>query len=155
MSTLDLRVRAVAQMLVKPQLLFECQSSCDQVGWLCAAENWHMPIIEVRFKLEKETNGALRSWSKSQRECRLLRRSAYSDDRLSLPFKIKRLAFGHGDIAVTTAVPFTMDLLEASDFVIERRAAEPYSENRYFCSAPMRKPDHIAFLDLIEKELAE
>jgi hypothetical protein len=104
-----------------------------------------MPIIEVLFKLKKETNGALRSWSKSQQECRLLRRSAYSDDRPSLPFKIKRLAFGHGDIAVTTAVPFTLDLLEASDFVIERRAAEPYSENRYFCSAPMRTQTILRF----------
>ena len=24
-----------------------------------AAENWHMPVIEFRFKLEKETKGAL------------------------------------------------------------------------------------------------
>ena len=42
------------------RLLFGCQSSCDQVGRLCRAETWHMPVIEVRFKLEKETKGALR-----------------------------------------------------------------------------------------------
>ena len=34
-------------------------SDCDQVGRLCRAD-WHMPAIEVRFKLEKETKGALR-----------------------------------------------------------------------------------------------
>jgi hypothetical protein len=27
---------------------------------LCRAESWHMPVIEVRFKLEKETKHALR-----------------------------------------------------------------------------------------------
>jgi hypothetical protein len=49
-----------AEDSIAERLLFECQSSCDQVGRLCRAENWHMLVIEVRFKLEKETKGALR-----------------------------------------------------------------------------------------------
>jgi hypothetical protein len=32
----------------------------SQQGALCRAETWHMPALEGRFKLEKETKGALR-----------------------------------------------------------------------------------------------
>ncbi len=37
------------------------------------------------------------------------------------------------------------------EFLFERRAAEPYSANIYFSSAPLRTSDHMQVLDLLEK----
>jgi hypothetical protein len=72
--------------------------------------------------------------------------------RNSGPFKIKRLAFGYGEIA---AVPiFSFEMIEGSDFVIERRAGEPYSENRYYCAAPTSTTEHIRILEVLEQELS-
>ena len=72
--------------------------------------------------------------------------------RPELPFTIKRLAFGSGDVVDPNA-PMTIDTLKTSDFTIERRALEPYPDNRYFCSAPARTSDHIKILEEIEKRL--
>jgi hypothetical protein len=72
--------------------------------------------------------------------------------RPQMPFKIKRLAFGYGD-PVDPNIPMTMETLRAGDFTIERRASEPYVENRYFCSAPMRTTDHAKILEAIEDRL--
>jgi hypothetical protein len=46
-----------------------------------------------------------------------------------------------------------METIENSDFAIERRGDEPYSENRYFCSAPVSTPKHIRILEMLEREL--
>ncbi len=70
------------------------------------------------------------------------------------PFKTKRVAFGYGDVAAVTA-PVTIATLEESDFVIERRASEPYSENRYYCSAPVSSPDHLKILEAVESVFDE
>jgi hypothetical protein len=72
--------------------------------------------------------------------------------RPQMSFKIKRLAFGYGDpFDPNTAM--TMESLKAGDFTIERRASEPYAENRYFCSAPTRTSDHAMILEAIEQRL--
>jgi hypothetical protein len=71
--------------------------------------------------------------------------------RRRMPFKIKRLSFGFGDIIIPSDV--TMETLEGSDFVIERRAGEPYEDNRYFSSAPIQSTRHIQLLGEVEKAL--
>jgi len=71
--------------------------------------------------------------------------------RQSMPFKIKRLAFGYGD-PVPLSSPMSLDAVDNADFTIERRNGSPYSENRFFCSAPVRTAEHLALLERIEKE---
>jgi hypothetical protein len=66
------------------------------------------------------------------------------------PFKFKRLAFGSGDIQAIQSSG-TIREIENSDFIIERRATEPYSRNRYFCSAPTTTKNHIKVLHEVEK----
>ena len=66
------------------------------------------------------------------------------------PFNIKRLAFGSGDIQQIQSMT-TVEELENSDFIIERRGGEPYSRNRYFCSAPMKTKAHVELLQKIER----
>jgi hypothetical protein len=39
-------------------------------------------------------------------------------------------------------------------FIIERRPGVPYSQERYFCSAPMQTRAHLALLDQIERSLS-
>jgi hypothetical protein len=73
--------------------------------------------------------------------------------RPAWPFKMKRLAFGYGDVAPVSSVSF--DALEKSDFVIERRSGEPYSESRYFCGAPLSTTEHIRVLEMLEQEMAK
>lgn len=70
----------------------------------------------------------------------------------SAPFEIKRLAFGYGDIQQIQSIS-SIEEIENSDFVIERRSAEPYSRNRYFCSAPVKTSRLIALLQDIERAL--
>lgn len=70
----------------------------------------------------------------------------------SAPFGIKRLAFGSGDIQQLQAAN-SIDDIENSDFVIERRAGEPYSRNRFFCSAPVTTAQHLDLLNKIESAL--
>jgi hypothetical protein len=69
------------------------------------------------------------------------------------PFKIKRLTFGHGDITQLYVMPLAVEAVENADFVIERRSGEPYSDNRYFCSAPVRTQDHLRILEIFEHEM--
>jgi hypothetical protein len=71
-------------------------------------------------------------------------------DRPSLPFKIKRLAFGGGDPPQPGML--TLDAIENGDFVMERRHGAPYAQNRYFCSAPVRTKEHIRILETLERE---
>ena len=70
-------------------------------------------------------------------------------DRQNAPFKLKRLAFGFGSVAPAQSV--TLEGVDNADFIIERRANEPYEKNRYFCSAPLRTNEHLKVLELIEK----
>jgi hypothetical protein len=70
--------------------------------------------------------------------------------RRGAPFKIKRLAFGYGNPIPT----LTLENIENSDFALERRGDEPYSENRYACSAPVSTSEHIRILEAMERELA-
>lgn len=73
--------------------------------------------------------------------------------RADAPFKIKKLGFGYGD-PTATIVP-TVEGIENSDFLLERRANEPYSKNRYFCTAPTRTEEFIKILETIEASFRE
>jgi hypothetical protein len=68
-------------------------------------------------------------------------------------FQLKRLSLGSGDVPnpLVNTQP-TLEILEQSDFMIERRAGAPYESNRYFSSAPMRTEDHLKLLEQIEDE---
>jgi hypothetical protein len=70
-----------------------------------------------------------------------------------LPFKIKRLAFGSGNIA-PAFVPLSIATIENSDFFLDRRQDQDYSKNRYLCGAPVSTAEHIRIMSLFEKELA-
>ncbi len=72
--------------------------------------------------------------------------------RPAMPFKIKRLAFGYGDVA-QFFMPTSLEAIESADFLIERRTSEPYAENRYFSSAPVETSEHIRILEQIEEAL--
>jgi len=69
------------------------------------------------------------------------------------PIKFKRLAFGRGDPIPGQVFPMTLDMLDKVDFLIERRTNEPYSENKFFCSAPLSSSEHVKVLEQIEKVL--
>jgi hypothetical protein len=67
------------------------------------------------------------------------------------PFKLKRIALGYGDVPQV----LSLETIEKTDFLIERRASEPYSQNRYFCSAPTTTKEHIRILETLERELSK
>jgi hypothetical protein len=74
--------------------------------------------------------------------------------RPNAPFKTKRLAFGFGDpLRPMMMRPFSFDDIFNSDFVIERRAGEPYEDNRYLCAAPLRTAEHARVLELVEQAM--
>jgi hypothetical protein len=72
--------------------------------------------------------------------------------RPEMPFKIKRLAFGYGDVNAQQIL--SIDSIEKSDLVLERRSGEPYSNNRFYSSAPVSTSEHVRILNLIEQALA-
>jgi hypothetical protein len=72
-------------------------------------------------------------------------------DRPSGPFKLKRLAFGFGNPRPPSII--NLEAFDNADFIIERRADVPYSQNRYFCSAPLQTGDHIRVLEQIESTI--
>lgn len=64
--------------------------------------------------------------------------------------KIERLVFAFDPALVPAAkAPFV------SAFTIERRVGHPFSENRYFSSAPLRTADHIRALEEIGRLLQQ
>jgi hypothetical protein len=71
--------------------------------------------------------------------------------------KFKRISFGFEDQSIPNpAKPVMMSPLESIEkveFIIERRAGEPFSSNRYFCVAPMRTEGHIRVLEQIDDML--
>jgi hypothetical protein len=67
------------------------------------------------------------------------------------PFQLKRLAFGQGDPVIQAMM--NMDTIDKSDFLLERRADEAYSERKFFSSAPLKLKDHIEVLERIETVL--
>lgn len=73
--------------------------------------------------------------------------------RENMPFKPKILSFGHGDPAIQ-GIANVDDLLKA-DFSLQRRVGAPYSENRYFSSAPLSTTEHAELLQEIETAFAD
>jgi len=70
-------------------------------------------------------------------------------------FELLRLSFSKGLHRMPAPqVVSPLDGIEHADFVIERRASQPFSANRFFCTAPMRTGDHIRALEKIEKLLS-
>jgi hypothetical protein len=72
--------------------------------------------------------------------------------RPNFPFKPKILIFGNGDPS-TVSAPNSLEDLAKLDFVLQRRLGEPYTENRYYSSAPLRTVDHLKMLQSIEEAL--
>ena len=98
-------------------------------------------VVQFDVPLEEQIRGLLKIEACLAREI----------PRALLPFKIKRLGFGYGEIIPA----LTLETIDKSDFVIERRAGSPFSENRYFCSAPTTTIEHIRILsEVLERELA-
>jgi hypothetical protein len=64
---------------------------------------------------------------------------------------IKRLYMGYGDFGDPN---IANNITENLDFVIERRAGEAFSKNRYFCSAPLTTTNHIDVMAKIEEAMA-
>ena len=62
----------------------------------------------------------------------------------SLRYEIERITFS-ADASLAPA----FQAQHLIGFVLERRANHPYSENRYFSSAPLKTEDHFAVLDRI------
>jgi hypothetical protein len=65
------------------------------------------------------------------------------------PLKPKTISFGYGD----PSNPSIADLVESmdkADFILQRRANEPYSANRYFCSAPLKTSDLVRVMKTID-----
>jgi len=72
----------------------------------------------------------------------------------SKPFRFKGVLFGSS----TSQVPPNsdpIDILDAQDFVIERRADVPFEQNRYFSSAPLSTAAHLEALREIEDALGD
>lgn len=67
--------------------------------------------------------------------------------QIDQPMKIERLTFGHD----ATLLPSSK---VSGNFLIERRVGHPFSENRYFCGAPIRTTEHIRLLEEIERAIA-
>jgi len=65
--------------------------------------------------------------------------------------KIERLAFAFDPLLIS-AVKSQNNL---GNFVLERRQERPFSENRYFSSAPLRTTDHIQILEKIAAALEQ
>jgi len=63
---------------------------------------------------------------------------------------LKRVAFG---IPPDRNLSSQIEIIENTDFSIERRAGEPLTSNRYYCSAPMKSADHVRLLREIEAEV--
>lgn len=63
--------------------------------------------------------------------------------------KIERLTFAYDQTDVPAAKAQSI-----GNFVIERRAKAPFSQNRYFCSAPIKTSDHVRVLEEIERAIA-
>jgi hypothetical protein len=71
------------------------------------------------------------------------------------PFELLRISFSQGTGGMPNVQsPNPLDGIEKSDFTIERRAGSPFSENRFFCTAPLRTNDHIRILEEIENALS-
>lgn len=84
--------------------------------------------------------------------------SAILKNESSMPkFALKRIAFGRegfdpAERAMALVSP--LDIIETTDFVIERRIKVPYSENRYYSRAPLRSSEHFSVLEQIEEVMS-
>jgi hypothetical protein len=67
-----------------------------------------------------------------------------------LPIELQRLAF---QADPTNLLPHMMPQT-STQFAIERRAGMPFSDNRFWSTAPLRTREHINVLELIEHDLA-
>jgi hypothetical protein len=70
------------------------------------------------------------------------------------PFELLRLSFSQGTNGMPSA-PFLnpLDALAKTDFLIERRVGVPFSDNRFYCTAPCETERHIEILQEIERTL--
>jgi hypothetical protein len=67
------------------------------------------------------------------------------------PFDIKRMAFGFPERPVQSGGMNSIDDIPNTDFLMERRAGEPESSNRYFASGPFKTAELDRIVALIEE----
>jgi hypothetical protein len=48
-----------------------------------------------------------------------------------------------------------INAIDNADFILQRRATAPYSENRYFSAMPLPTARHFEILQMIEEVLSE
>jgi hypothetical protein len=90
------------------------------------------------------------------RICKVISHEISQTDRADNGIQLKRLAFGR-ETGISLA-EFSVQLPEAIeklDFALERRLNQPFSENRYFSSAPMATQQLFRTLERIERELSK
>lgn len=86
-----------------------------------------------------ESSLALDKYAEIREVVNVFFHKAYSRN---LAFDFQRLVFGPD--------PTIVPNFSNTSFAIERRGGAPYDLNRFFCTAPLRTPDHIALLHRIE-----
>ena len=65
---------------------------------------------------------------------------------------LKRVSFGPNASNFSPATP-SVEQFISRDFIIERRANEPMTANRFYCTAPVPTKQHIQFLTEFERNL--
>lgn len=70
--------------------------------------------------------------------------------RADAPFDLKRIAFGAQELQPHT-IGSLLDTIPRQDFVLERRAGESHSSNRYYSRAPTTTREHERILAEIER----
>jgi hypothetical protein len=64
--------------------------------------------------------------------------------------QFKRLSFGYEDGTTESG----LDVVDRLDFLLERRAQHPFTDNRFFSSAPITTDAHIRMLERLENIVA-
>jgi hypothetical protein len=116
----------------------------SQLGFrLADAEKRTFFVSALVVKFERSFDDLKALWAIGQ----IIQRAMAKDN-----FAWKRMSFGSqkdGPLFVS------LDNLEDAEFVIERRAGSPFSDNRYFTVAPVTTETHLKILASIEDVLKE
>lgn len=96
----------------------------------------------VVIKFEKDLEPALGKMAKVRT---LLSDALKSNHGWDYTYSTSRLMF--------SVDPQSMPPYRNTNFILEKRAQVPFSENRYFSAAPFRTEEHLRLLETIEKEL--
>jgi hypothetical protein len=109
-----------------------------------SAKRYYQSVVVVEF--EKQVSEMLPGIASIQK--------LVSSVDSAAPFELLRISFTRGTGGMPNVPSLNpLDGIEKSDFTIERRAGSPFSENRFFCTGPLRTNDHIKILQDLENSL--